>query len=110
MSDAVDKHVAKALASLDDVSLRQLHATAEALGRRRNGLRDFAGVFRDVAYSRELGSAPKLADFHLRQAVEYGGDELAEQNRGRRSALLAARARCAARLSGRSRGRLGRPS
>jgi hypothetical protein len=82
MSDAVDKHVAEALASLDDVSLRQLHATAEALGRRRNGLRDFAGVFRDVAYSRELGSPPKLADFHLRQAIEHGGDELAEQIAG----------------------------
>jgi hypothetical protein len=31
MSDAVDEHVAKALASLADVSTRQLHATAEAL-------------------------------------------------------------------------------
>jgi len=79
VSDAVDEHIAKALASLADVSTRQLHATAEALGRRRNGLRGFASVFRDVAYSRELGSAPKLAAFHLRQAVEYGGDELAEQ-------------------------------
>jgi hypothetical protein len=79
MSDAVDEHVAKALASLADVSARQLHATAEALERRRNGLRDFVSVFRDVAYSRELGSAPRLADFHLRQALEYGGDELADR-------------------------------
>jgi hypothetical protein len=79
MSDAVDEHVAQALAALDDVSTRQLHATAEALGRRRNGLRHFVSVFRDVAYSRELGSAPRLADFHLRQAVEYGGDELTER-------------------------------
>jgi hypothetical protein len=82
VSDAVDEHVAKALASLADVSTRELHATTEALERRRNGLRDFVSVFRDVAYSRELGSAPKLADFHLRQAVEYGGDELAEQIAG----------------------------
>jgi hypothetical protein len=79
MSDAVDEHVAKALASLAGVSARQLHATAEALGRRRNGLRDFVSVFRDVAYSRELGSAPKLAAFHLRLAVEYPDDELAER-------------------------------
>jgi hypothetical protein len=78
MSDAVDKHLAKALASLADVSARQLHATAGALGR-RSGLYDFASVFSDVAYSREHGPAPKLADFHLRQAVERGGGELAER-------------------------------
>jgi uncharacterized protein (DUF2342 family) len=82
VSDAVDEHVAQALASLADVSARQLHATAEALERRRSGLRDFASMFRDVAHSREFGSAPKLADFHLRQSVEYGGDELAEQIAG----------------------------
>ena len=82
MSDAVDKNVAKALDSLADVSARQLHATAEALERRRDGLREFSAVFRDVAYSREDGSAPKLADFHLRQAVEHGGDELSNQIAG----------------------------
>jgi hypothetical protein len=76
MSEVIDEHLAKALASLADVSARQLHATAGALGR-RSRLYDFAGVFSDVAYSRECGSAPKLADFHLRQAVERGGDELA---------------------------------
>ena len=76
MSDTVDNHLARALASLADVSARQLHATAGALGR-RSRLHDFAGVFSDVAYSRESGSAPKLADFHLRQAVKRGGDDLA---------------------------------
>jgi hypothetical protein len=79
LSDTFDEHLAQALASLADVGTRQLHATAEALERRRNGLPDFVSVFRDVAYSRELGSAPKLADFHLRQAVKYGGDELTER-------------------------------
>jgi DNA topoisomerase IB len=79
VSDAVDEHLAKALASLADVSARQLHATAEALERRRSGLRDFVSVFRDVAYSREFGSDLKHAAFHLRQAVENGGDELAER-------------------------------
>jgi DNA topoisomerase IB len=78
MSDPVDKHLDKALASLDDLPARELHATSEAIGR-RSRLRDFAGVFRDVAYSRQDGSAPKLADFHLRQAVERGGDELGER-------------------------------
>jgi hypothetical protein len=66
-----------ALASLANVSAPQLHATAEALGRRKDGLRDFASAFRDVAYSRELASTPRLADFHLRQAVGRGGDDLA---------------------------------
>jgi hypothetical protein len=51
--NAVDEHVAKALASLADVSARQLQldATAEALGRRRDCLGGFSSVFRDVAYS-----------------------------------------------------------
>jgi hypothetical protein len=82
VSDAVDEHLERALASLADVSTRQLHATAEALERPRNGLHPFTSVFRDVAYSRELGSRPTLADFHLRQAVERGGDELAERIAG----------------------------
>jgi hypothetical protein len=72
MSDTVDEHVAQALASLADVSARQLHATAEALERRRNGLRDFVSVFRDVAYSRELGSAPKLASTYARPSSTAG--------------------------------------
>jgi hypothetical protein len=82
MSDTVDEHLERALASLAEVSTRQLHATAEALERGRNGLRPSTSVFRDVAYSRELGSRPTLADFHLRQAVKRGGDELAEQVAG----------------------------
>jgi hypothetical protein len=77
VSDSGDEHVAKALASLADVSARQLDATAEALGRRRDCLGGFSSVFRDVAYSRKDGSDPHLAAFHLRQAVERGGDDLA---------------------------------
>jgi hypothetical protein len=53
---------------------------AEALGRRRDdALGGFSSVFSSVASSREFGSDLDLARFHLRQAVEYGGDELAEQ-------------------------------
>jgi hypothetical protein len=81
MSDPVDKHLDNALASLDDVPVCELHATSDAIGP-RSPLRDFAGVLREVAYSRQDGSAPKLADFHLRQAVERGGDELAERIAG----------------------------
>jgi integrase len=60
MSDTVDEHLERALASLAEVSTRQLHATAEALERGRNGLRAFASAFRDVAHSSELGAGPTL--------------------------------------------------
>jgi hypothetical protein len=103
MSDTVDEHLERALASLAEVSTRQLHATAEALERGRNGLRAFASAFRDVAHSSELGAGPKLADFHLRQAVEHGWGRARRADRRRRGAFLAARARrCCPRLSGRS--------
>jgi hypothetical protein len=84
MSDTVDEHLERALASLADVSTRQLHATAEALERGRNGLRAFASAFRDVAHSSELGAGPKLADFHLRQAVEHGWGRARRADRRRR--------------------------
>ena len=35
MSDAVDEHLDKAFASLDDIPSRELYATAEALERRK---------------------------------------------------------------------------
>jgi len=76
MSDAVDNHLAKALASLADVSARQLHATAGRSGG-GGGCRTSPASSATSAYSRESGSAPKLADFHLRQAVKRGGDDLA---------------------------------
>jgi hypothetical protein len=72
----VDKHIAKAFASLDDLSKRELEATAEALSSRRHPLHDFAGVFRDVVYSREDGSDPHLARFHVSQYVSRADDDL----------------------------------
>jgi hypothetical protein len=82
VSETVDEHLGRAFASLADVSLRELEATAELLGRRRGVMYGFASVFRGVAYARKDGSDPFLADFHLHQAVEHGGDELAEQIAG----------------------------
>ena len=79
MSDTVAEHVDRALASLADVPVRELKATAEALERRRDRLGDFAGVFREVAWSRESDSTRRLARFHLRHAVERGGCELSER-------------------------------
>jgi hypothetical protein len=75
----VDEHIAKAFASLADVSVRELEATAEALTSRGHPLHDFAGVFRDVAYSRQDGSDPRLARFHVRQAVDRADDDLLER-------------------------------
>ena len=52
---ARDEHLDKAIASLDDVPIRELEATAEAFGSRRHPLFAFAGIFRGVAYAREGG-------------------------------------------------------
>jgi hypothetical protein len=77
MSDPVDDHIAKAFASLADVSARELEATAEALGhRRRDPLGDFAGVFREVAWSRENDSDPHLARFHVREYLNRADEDL----------------------------------
>lgn len=75
MSDSVDKHIAKAFASLADVPKRELEATAEALPR-RHSLYDFAGVFREVAWRRESGSDPHLARFHVREFVSRADDDV----------------------------------
>jgi hypothetical protein len=76
MSDAVDRHIAKAFASLADVSARELEATAEALTSRRHPLHDFAGVFREVAWSRENDSEPSIARFHVREYVNRADEDL----------------------------------
>ena len=74
MHDPVDEHLDKAIASLGDVPVRELEATAEAIGSRRHPLSDFAGIFRGVAYAREGGWDNSLPRFHLGQAVG-GADE-----------------------------------
>jgi hypothetical protein len=79
MSDTVDRHIAKAFASLADVSARELEATSEALTSRRHPLHDFASVFRDVAYSREDGSDPGLARYHVRENVSRADEDLLER-------------------------------
>jgi hypothetical protein len=73
---AVDKHIAKAFASLDDLSKRELEATADALTSRRHPLHDFAGVFREVAGSRQNDSDPSLARFHVREYAERADENL----------------------------------
>ena len=79
MSDAVERHLDKAFASLDDVPVRELQAPAEALERRRDGLGKFSSVFRDVADAREGGWNSNLPRFHLGQAVSRADEELVEK-------------------------------
>jgi hypothetical protein len=76
VSKAVDKHIAKAFASLDDLTKRELEATSEAIPR-RHSLHDFAGAFREIAWSRESGVDPGLARFHVREFVSRADDVLA---------------------------------
>ena len=69
----------EALASLQAVPVRELDATAEALERRRDGMRGFAGIFRNVAHAREGGWDTNLPRFHLGQAISRAGEEFIEQ-------------------------------
>ena len=78
MSDPVDEHLDKAIASLGDLTVRELHATAEALASRRHPLHAFSSVFRDVANARgeSWSTDPR---FHLRENVSRADEELAAQ-------------------------------
>ena len=79
MSDAVDKHLDKAIAALDDLTVRELEATSDALERRKDSLRYFASIFRQVARARESGRDTDLPRFHLRENVSRADEELAVQ-------------------------------
>jgi hypothetical protein len=76
----VTDYVARALDSLDEVSSRQLEATAERLYRRKDGLRAFASVFHEVASERD---GPNIvgARFRLEQALRALGESEAERVR-----------------------------
>lgn len=52
MSEAVDKHLDNAFASLDDLTVRELDATAEVLASQRHPLHEFSSIFRTVAEAR----------------------------------------------------------
>lgn len=75
MSKAVDKHIEKAFASLDDLSKRELEATAEAQPR-RHSLHVFASVFREVAWCRESGSDPSIGRYHVKQFVSQADEDV----------------------------------
>jgi hypothetical protein len=76
VSDALDK----ALATLEDLSARELEVTGEKLSRRRDGLRNFGLIFGDVARKRRSESwSADNARFQLETAIARVDDRLAEQ-------------------------------
>ena len=75
MSDPVEEHLDKAIASLDDLTVRELEATADAIGSRRHPLFEFASIFRGVASAREGGWDDSLPRFHLGKAVVGANEE-----------------------------------
>ena len=76
---SIDDHLDKAIASLDDLTVRELEATSEALERRKDGLEKFASIFRQVAHAREGGWSTDLPRFHLRDYVSRADEEFAAQ-------------------------------
>ena len=78
----VDEHLDAAFASLDDCTVRELEATAEAIGGRRHPLFDFSSIFRDVASAREGGGSTDIPRLHLRDCVSRADEELASQIAG----------------------------
>jgi hypothetical protein len=59
--------------------VRELYATAEALERRRDGLRKFSSIFRNVADARGESWGTDIPRFHLREYVSRADEELAVQ-------------------------------
>jgi hypothetical protein len=78
MSD-VDKHLDKAFSALDNLTVRELEATAEALSSRRHPLHDFSGIFSNVAGAREGGWSTSLPRYHLRDAVDRADENFLER-------------------------------
>jgi hypothetical protein len=79
MSEAVNEHLDKAFAALDDVPVRELVATSEALERRKDSLRNFASIFRNVADARGQSWGTDIPRLHLRENVSRADEELAER-------------------------------
>ena len=68
----------KALATLEDVSMRELEVTAEKLTRRRDGFREFGFVFSDAAGEHQ-GQSWKSSRQHLETAIARADDPLLER-------------------------------
>ena len=79
MSEAVDEHLDNAFASLDDLTVRELHATAKVLERRRDALAKFSSIFRNVADARGQSWGTDVPRLHLRENVSRADEEFTAQ-------------------------------
>jgi hypothetical protein len=70
------KHIARALAALDDVSIRQLEVAGKRLTKRKDALHAFGQVFLDMANERQGGFGQ--AKWHLQEAIEAVDDRAAD--------------------------------
>jgi hypothetical protein len=78
LSKALEKHVERALAALEEISIRELEATADALRLPRGGPQlEFASVFRAAAENRE-GATWARPTSDLEAAITKADDQLAE--------------------------------
>jgi hypothetical protein len=59
--------------------VRELEATSEALERRKDSLRNFASIFRNVADARGESWGTDIPRFHLRERVSRADEKLAAQ-------------------------------
>jgi hypothetical protein len=87
---ASDEHLARALAALAAVGIRELEAAAAALEKREDGLRAFAEVFRQVAEARAGGYKSSFARWNLLDAIRGMDDELAGRLEGATAPFWAA--------------------
>ena len=78
MSDPVDEHLNKAIASLGDLTVRELHATAEALASAGIPCTPSAASFA-TSPTRAAKAGARNPRFHLRENVSRADEELAAQ-------------------------------
>jgi len=62
-----------------ELSVRELDATAEAIGSRRHSLHDFSSIFRDVASARDGGWSMDIPRSHLQENVSRADEQFAER-------------------------------
>jgi hypothetical protein len=74
-SITAEKHIARALGALDDVSIR-LEVAGERLTKRKDAQHAFGQVFLDVANQRQGGFGQ--AKWHLKEAIDEADDRVLE--------------------------------
>ena len=98
MTDPVDEHLDKAFTSLDDISVRELEATSEALERRKESLRHFASFFRHVARHAKAARGPIFLNFTF-EIASPEPTRISPSRSRRPGTVLAPLARCPGRAA-----------